>query len=568
MDLKWLEDFISIANTGNFSKSAEQRNVTQPTFSRRIRSLEDWLGAPLIDRGSYPARLTDAGHAFRETAEEAIQMLHQARADFRNEQAARRAALSFSALHTIALTFFPAWISELKSELGLGSTRMSAGNLHECVESFVNGNCDFLICYAHEAVPVLLDPIKFPSHVLAEERLVPVCAAGEDGEPLFSLNAGGDLTIPYLSYSNENFLGRIAEYVVESSKLERRLEIVHEDPMAESLKRMAMEGNGIGWLPRSAIAPELEDGSLLRCGDPSFDINLDISIFRSLRPRSPERHATVVIRDVPLRRRTRARWRHGSMRSTHKQYRFSIRHSSPRCRFMAAQADSVLPRLWVGGTRTNWGSTGRLVTPAPETGRPTTGRPAPISTSLSEPVRRSWGEDAMSETQSESEKHPDPLTPTAKGGPFGFWTSLKLWQKILVALVLGVIVGAVLGPYAEYIKPIGSLFINLIKMLIVPLIFSSLVVGICSMDDIKKMGRIGAKSFGIYLLTTAIAITIGLIMGTILQPGAGLNMQMPAELTAAAKEAPSFIQTCSTWCQRTRSRRCRPARFCRLSSLR
>ncbi len=118
---------------------------------------------------------------------------------------------------------------------------------------------------------------------------------------------------------------------------------------------------------------------------------------------------------------------------------------------------------------------------------------------------------------------------------------MKLWQKIIIALVLGIGVGAIMGPSAEYIKPIGSLFINLIKMLIVPLIFSSLVVGICSMDDIKKMGRIGAKSFGIYLLTTAIAITIGLAIGTILQPGAGLVMEMPAEM-AAVKEAPSFIE--------------------------
>ncbi len=141
-----------------------------------------------------------------------------------------------------------------------------------------------------------------------------------------------------------------------------------------------------------------------------------------------------------------------------------------------------------------------------------------------------------------AEKHTDPLTPTRNGGPFSFWTGLKLWQKIIIALLLGVVVGVILGPNAEYIKPIGVLFINLIKMLIVPLIFSSLVVGICSMDDVKKMGRIGAKSFGLYLLTTAVAITIGLAVGTILQPGAGLNMQMPAEL-AAAKEAPSFIST-------------------------
>jgi len=282
MDLKWLEDFISIANTGNFSKSADQRNVTQPTFSRRIRSLEDWLGAPLIDRSSYPAKLTDSGRAFRETAEVAIQTLYQARADFRNEQAARRAALSFSALHTIALTFFPAWIGQLKSVLGLGSTRMSAGNLHECVESFVNGNCDFLICYAHEAVPVLLDPLKFPSHVLAEEQLVPVCAANEQGAPLYTLTGREKEAIPYLSYSNEAYLGRILEHVVETRKLEKVLETVHEDPIAESLKRMALEGNGVSWLPVSAIESELEDGSLTRCGDPSFDIKLDISLYRSL----------------------------------------------------------------------------------------------------------------------------------------------------------------------------------------------------------------------------------------------------------------------------------------------
>lgn len=282
MDLKWLEDFISIANTGNFSKSAEQRNVTQPTFSRRIRSLEDWLGAPLIDRSSYPAKLTDSGRAFRETAEEAIQMLYHARADFRNEQASRRAALSFAALHSIALSFFPAWIGDVKSALGLGSTRMSAGNLHEVVESFVNGNCDFLICYAHEAVPVLLDPLKFPSHVLAEEKLIPVCSADANGEPLFNLDAPGEQPLPYLSYSNEAFLGRIVEYVIEAKKIEHLLQTVHEDPMAESVKRMALEGYGVSWLPLSTIALELEDGSLVRCGNPVFDIDMDISLYRSM----------------------------------------------------------------------------------------------------------------------------------------------------------------------------------------------------------------------------------------------------------------------------------------------
>lgn len=282
MDLKWLEDFISIANTGNFSKSAEQRNVTQPTFSRRIRSLEDWLGVPLIDRSSYPAKLTESGLAFRETAEETIKLLYHARSDFRHEQASRRAALSFSALHSIALTFFPSWIGEVKAALGLESTRMSTGNLLECVESFVNGNCDFLICYAHEAAPVLLDPLKFPSYVLAEEKLIPVCARNADGEPLYNLDGSAGQTLPYLSYGYEAFPGRIVEYVIEAKKIAHMLHTVHEDPMAESVKRMALEGYGVSWLPQSIIAHELEEASLVRCGNPLLDIKMDIRLYRSV----------------------------------------------------------------------------------------------------------------------------------------------------------------------------------------------------------------------------------------------------------------------------------------------
>ena len=118
---------------------------------------------------------------------------------------------------------------------------------------------------------------------------------------------------------------------------------------------------------------------------------------------------------------------------------------------------------------------------------------------------------------------------------------MKLWAKILIGLVAGLITGMVLGPKAEYIKPVGTLFINAIKMLIVPLIFSSLVVGVISMKDPKKMGRIGLKTLALYLGTTAVAVTIGLTLGTLLQPGEGLNL--PAVEQAVPKEAPSLVDT-------------------------
>jgi Na+/H+-dicarboxylate symporter len=124
----------------------------------------------------------------------------------------------------------------------------------------------------------------------------------------------------------------------------------------------------------------------------------------------------------------------------------------------------------------------------------------------------------------------------------GAWTRLELWKKILIGMILGVIAGTWMGPDAEIFKPLGTLFINAIKMLIVPLVFFSLIVGITSMQDTSKMGRIGLKAIVLYLGTTAVAITIGLGLATIFTPGAGLDM---VAMTADTEipNAPTLVQT-------------------------
>ena len=110
---------------------------------------------------------------------------------------------------------------------------------------------------------------------------------------------------------------------------------------------------------------------------------------------------------------------------------------------------------------------------------------------------------------------------------------MNLSTKILVGLVLGIIAGLGLGPsglpFAQtWIAPLGDIFLNLIKMIIVPLVLSSLVVGAASVGDIKKVGRIGGKTLALYLGTTAIAIALGLIIAIILQPGSGLALTSKA----------------------------------------
>lgn len=123
---------------------------------------------------------------------------------------------------------------------------------------------------------------------------------------------------------------------------------------------------------------------------------------------------------------------------------------------------------------------------------------------------------------------------------------MNLSTKILIGLGLGIIAGLELGAegvdFAKtWIGPFGTIFMNMIKMIIVPLVFSSLVIGVCSLGDIKKIGRIGGKTMAYYLGTTAFAIVLGIFLGTVLEPGAGVNM--PGEgVKAAAKAAPPIMQ--------------------------
>ncbi|SNS79656.1 Na+/H+-dicarboxylate symporter [Anaerovirgula multivorans] len=122
---------------------------------------------------------------------------------------------------------------------------------------------------------------------------------------------------------------------------------------------------------------------------------------------------------------------------------------------------------------------------------------------------------------------------------------MKLTTKILIGLITGIVAGLALGGSAElattYIAPFGTLFFNLIRMIIVPLVFSSLIVGAASTGDVKKLGRIGGKTIGFYLITTAVAVTIGLILGNLFQPGAGLSI--PIDATVEPGQAPPLAQT-------------------------
>lgn len=122
---------------------------------------------------------------------------------------------------------------------------------------------------------------------------------------------------------------------------------------------------------------------------------------------------------------------------------------------------------------------------------------------------------------------------------------MKLTTKIFLGLFAGIVVGLMFTGNPQILKtfasPLGTLFLNMIKMIIVPLVFSSLIVGAASIGDVKSLGRIGGKTMLYYLLTTAVAIVIGLGLGALVQPGAGLSI--PVGLEAVKQESPKLIDT-------------------------
>ena len=101
---------------------------------------------------------------------------------------------------------------------------------------------------------------------------------------------------------------------------------------------------------------------------------------------------------------------------------------------------------------------------------------------------------------------------------------LKVHPQILIAIVLAVVAGIVLGEKAAPIKIVGDIFIRLLKAIIIPLILASMVAGIVSLGDVRKLGRIGLKTFLYYMATTSLAVAVGLVVVNLMEPGMGVDM--------------------------------------------
>lgn len=280
MDFAWFIDLGHLARTGNFSRAAELCNISQPAFSRRIKGIETWVGAELVDRSRQPVHLTPAGLQMLEAGQQALARLEAERQQIRDAQSAPdRYVVTFGAQHSIGWRFYPDWMQAFERSFGPIIARLRADDLFNCVRDLEAREIDFVIAYASPQANPIPEQPGLESLLIGRDVLMPVCGRGSDGKPLFDLDAASG-PLPLLWFGNGAPIGDHLAQLLRTPALRDKLKVSYENAMSGALRIRARDGAGIAWLPRSLVTPDLEAGLLVRTGAPALDVDLEIRLYR------------------------------------------------------------------------------------------------------------------------------------------------------------------------------------------------------------------------------------------------------------------------------------------------
>ncbi|MGH1416072.1 MAG: LysR family transcriptional regulator [Pelagimonas sp.] len=289
MDIIWLRDFEALVAQKNFSRAAEERNVSQPAFSRRIRALEDTVGVKLINRQTLPLSLTPAGEVFLSQARVMLRTYEETIERCQIIDAAGENVIRFATSQSLYMTHYKTHIAPLVEEGGLdidlNSTSWAADQF---VSALQQGYCDVILTYWHPTMDFLapLEASQCEYVTLNRDDFIPVAKSGGDG-PLFHMGKGQNKPVPLLSYGTASALRTVVDAMLRKHIEGPKILVMNRNVLAISVKAMILEGFGMGWLPRELCRGDLEDGRLQQIGDDSFVEELEVRLYRSVENKKP-----------------------------------------------------------------------------------------------------------------------------------------------------------------------------------------------------------------------------------------------------------------------------------------
>lgn len=290
MQLKWLEDFVALADTRSFSRAAELRHVTHPAFGRRIKALEDWAGTPLLARGSSPVQLTAAGLNLLEHAQQATHALAHARDSLQSAAGRQQHTVTLATGRTLARTMVANWLRQLQPllESVQGEMVVRTRSLGETQLMLEQAEADFMLTYHHPLLAVRLNARQYSHRTLAQDKLVPVTRCDALGEPTHRWNPtepGNPL--PWLAYANTLALGRLLGDHLANHPNAPALRRVVDCDSADALLEYTLQGMGVAWLPWSLAGAACRAGQLCVLGSNALAVDFEVRLYRAKRTLSP-----------------------------------------------------------------------------------------------------------------------------------------------------------------------------------------------------------------------------------------------------------------------------------------
>jgi len=274
LEIRWIEDLLTLEQERSFSKAAERRFVSQSAFTRRIQQLEQALGYAILERNSRYMEFTDAGQILLATAKSIEQQLNATLALLNNLNRSNEVTIKFAVVHSLSSTFFSKFLSLFPDYIKDFKIELVAANVGEGFKLLKEGACDFLICYSDETKLKAINSDVLTHLKLGDTEIFPVTLIDEDGNAKYDINH----RFPLLSYSKNAYLRNLVDQVI-SNKLEYR--ILYETDHANNLKDFVLQGAGIAWLPKITIEEDLLKKKLKIINAREYIIKQQIFIFKN-----------------------------------------------------------------------------------------------------------------------------------------------------------------------------------------------------------------------------------------------------------------------------------------------
>ena len=281
MRLEWIDDILAVLDAGSLARAAEKRLLTQSAFTRRVRIIEDSVGATLFDRRRKPVALMPGIEALEPELRDLSARLHMLRQTMKTASDRAGKNLAFVCQHALTTTVSPQVVRALSPD-GETSVRVRSGNQDECLMHLISKEVDFAIMYALPDDSPSEPGNAFEAVALGVDILVPVSTPGVREK------AAGPI-LPVIGYPSEVFLGQVfARRINPQLPKGAAVTTIAETALTLAMVQLALTGIGIAWLPLSLVGAHLAQGNLVRLDDMLPTQALIVRMVRLAAPRTEQ----------------------------------------------------------------------------------------------------------------------------------------------------------------------------------------------------------------------------------------------------------------------------------------